>query len=411
MDVIDACRRGPSPSRSIALGLAAIVGVYLVGLLTYFCWITVDEFGLSRMSGKPPTWDFTNLWMGGRLALTQSLETIFTPDLYRAAMRAAFGATVTDSEWSYPPSILLVGAPLSLLPLTLAYALFTVGGVAALIAACRAGGLSNPLCALVAVSPAVLLNATFGQNGAWTAALLLGGLILAERRPLLAGLLIGLLTMKPHLGVLVPLCLIAGGHWRGFGWASLFSLALAGATTAVFGLESWRLFLTETRPLMQAILEARWGSAEYQMMGMSVFLLARSLGGSLDLAYAAQAVAALVAAGAAWRLWRIPDCDPLLRAATTALLTLLASPYGFGYDLIPLSVAVVALAAADREFKAAPLAVAFLWPAITARVTFWFLPLSPLVLAFAAAACWRAAARRTEQAIKVSPQALSEKAA
>lgn len=388
--MIDASALGRA--RLIAFGVAAVVGALVVGRLGYYAW-TVDAFGLSVMSGKPPTWDFTNLWMGGRLVLTQSVEAVFQPEPFRAAMRAMFGATVEPSEWSYPPSLLLIGAPLAELPLGLAYWLFTFGGIVALMLACRAGGFSWPLCVLVAISPAVLFNVVFGQNGAWTAALLLGALLTSERRPMLAGLLLGLLTMKPHLGVLAPLCLIAAGHWRAFGWAAFFSLAIAGLTTALFGFDAWRLFLTETRPLMQAILEAPWGTEDYQMNGATVFHLARALGGGVGAAYAAQAVAAVGAAVAAWTLWRRPGADPLLRAAATALLTLIASPYGWTYDLAPLSVALVAIAARDRRAKPAALAAAFFYPAVNNRAAFYALPVAPLVIAGVAFAAYRAAFR------------------
>jgi len=42
---------------------------------------------------------------------------------------------------------------------------------------------------------------------------LYGGELL-ERRPLLAGGLLGLLIYKPQLGLLIPVALVAGRHWR-----------------------------------------------------------------------------------------------------------------------------------------------------------------------------------------------------
>lgn len=52
---------------------------------------------------------------------------------------------------------------------------------------------------LLAVAfPAVLINIRHGQNGFLTAALLGGALAVLERRPLLAGILFGLLAYKPR---------------------------------------------------------------------------------------------------------------------------------------------------------------------------------------------------------------------
>ena len=378
-------------TRLVLFALAAALALVPIGNLVIRAW-TLNDFGLSVHNQKPPTWDFANLWMGGRLAVTQSIEATFSPELFRAGMRAFYGgAPVEASEWSYPPSLLLIGAPLGMLPQMAAYALFQIGGLVALFFTCRSGRLSTPLCLLVVLSPAAIFNATFGQNGAWTAALLLGGLMFSDRRPVLAGLLLGLLTMKPHLGLLAPLCLIAAGRWPAFGWAAFFSVLIAALTTALFGVESWSLFLAETRPLMKSILEAPWGSQHYQTNGVTPFHLARALGAEVNAAYAVQAAVSLGAAVAAWRLWRRDGGDPLLRAAVTALLTILASPYGWTYDLVPLSVALVALAAIDRERAPVPLAFGFLYPALNGRITVYFLPLFPVMIGFTIAACWRAA--------------------
>jgi len=48
---------------------------------------------------------------------------------------------------------------------------------------------------------AVFINAVGGQNSTWTAALFGGGLL-------------GLLIYKPQLGLLIPVTLLAGRHWR-----------------------------------------------------------------------------------------------------------------------------------------------------------------------------------------------------
>src|SRR5690606_42098322 len=55
--------------------------------------------------------------------------------------------------------------------------------------------------------------------------LLLGGMMLAPAKPIAAGILIGLLTVKPHLGLLLPCCLLAGGHWRAAASATVVTLA------------------------------------------------------------------------------------------------------------------------------------------------------------------------------------------
>jgi hypothetical protein len=65
-------------------------------------------------------------------------------------------------------------------------------------------------------APPVFFNVMYGQTGFLTGGLIGLGLVLLGRRPILAGILVGLASVKPHFGVLIPLALIAGGYWRVF---------------------------------------------------------------------------------------------------------------------------------------------------------------------------------------------------
>lgn len=71
------------------------------------------------------------------------------------------------------------------------------------------------------------------QNGFLSAGLFGGALVLLERRPVLAGALFGLLTYKPHLGLLVPIVLIADWHKL----QTIFGLVRALGPTRVAGLD------------------------------------------------------------------------------------------------------------------------------------------------------------------------------
>ena len=60
----------------------------------------------------------------------------------------------------------------------------------------------------------MLINIGHGQNGFLTAALLGGALVVLDRRPILAGILIGLLVYKPQYGLMIPIVLAVSGRWR-----------------------------------------------------------------------------------------------------------------------------------------------------------------------------------------------------
>lgn len=346
--------------------------------------------GLSSFTGTLPEWDFANLWAGGKLAGQGMAATALDPEAYRAWMRATFTPDLPDREWSYPPTMLLLSVPLAQLPLTVAFVVWTLGTLAALWLVLRGAGLRLPVILATVLSPSACIDVIFGQTGALTAALFLGGLLLIDRRPILAGILIGLLTLKPHLGLLLPVCLIAAGRWRALAAAAATTLALIVATGLGFGWSVFPLYLEKTAPLMRAVLEAPF-PRPYQANGVTLFLTARTLGAGIPLAYALQAVVALIAAFVAWKAWRRSAGDPALRVGLVACLALLATPYGYSYDMVAYSFAtVLLLERSGWQLKPLPL-LCWLWPAVTnLLMTYLHLPLAPFVIALAAVLAWRA---------------------
>ena len=79
---------------------------------------------------------------------------------------------------------------------------------AAYASACGAGRPDTLWLALAL--PPVLVNAITGQAGFLTAALFVGGMALLPKRPFAGGLLLGLLVVKPQLGLVLPFALLAG---------------------------------------------------------------------------------------------------------------------------------------------------------------------------------------------------------
>ncbi|TPM22885.1 DUF2029 domain-containing protein [Mesorhizobium sp. B2-2-2] len=336
----------------------------LIGLRYHLALWTFDAHGFSELSDRLPYWDFTNLWAGSRMALDGHVAFLFDVDSYRAALRRMFSPDLPNQEWSYPPSILVFGAPLALLPIFPAYFVWTFGTIVCLWLAVRPLKLGAAAELAILVCPAVFINAIFGQNGALTTALLIGGLVATPKRPILAGFLFGLLTVKPHLGILVPFCLLASGNWRAIAAAAVSSAALFVVTGAWLGFDIWRLFWTETRPLMAAILEAPYPQP-YQSNAATMFFLARACGSGLAAAYAMQAVATIAAVAAAiwiWLPWR--RIEHRERVVLTPVLATLATPYGYSYDTIGLAVAVAYLFSTRSTMPRIFLALVWLYPAV-----------------------------------------------
>jgi arabinofuranan 3-O-arabinosyltransferase len=168
-----------------------------------------------------------------------------------------------------------------------------------------------------------------GQNGVWTAVFIGGGLCLLERRPTFAGILFGLQIYKPHFGLLIPVALLAGRHWRALFAASVTATLLVAASVALFGLEVWGEFFHLAQALPQRLV-----AGTLRFYGApSVFMLARSLGADPSAAYLLQATSALIAAAVVAVAFFRKAPAPI-RNALLVLGTFLATPYIVDYDLV-----------------------------------------------------------------------------
>src|SRR5690606_15390422 len=117
----------------------------------------------------------------------------------------------------------------------------------------RAGWLAAPLLALI--FPATAQCLISGQTGVAAAALLLGGALLLGRRPVLSGVLLGLLSCKPQLALLLLPALACGGNWRTLVSAGATAAALIGVSLVVFGPGVWAAFIGDI-PAAGALLES-----------------------------------------------------------------------------------------------------------------------------------------------------------
>jgi hypothetical protein len=283
-----------------------------------------------------PFGDFFALWSFPHIALTQPAVSLFDPEVVHRAQVALGMPPDQQNPFAYPPFALLLLWPLGWLGywqalpcwLTATCALYSWA-----VLRLRAAGWPVALAALLAPTTTIAIVA--GQNGFLSAALLIGGIGLADRRPVAGGVLLGLLAFKPQLALLVPVALAAAGLWRCIAVSLVTVLVLSAAATVIFGTAVWAAWLTSL-PGFVAIHDATGGAVRH-MTTVGVDLRRAGLPGPI--AAAGQAIAALIAAGLVWRCFRRGD----RRLAIAALLvgTLLATPYAYIYDLPILAAAVV----------------------------------------------------------------------
>lgn len=279
--------------------------------------------------------DFLNIWMGARAAIEDKVSSLYTISDYMAEVHKIFGADYPQYNFSYPPHILLLIPLFGLLPYFPALFLWSAAGIAALIAALRKGMRERcnwPVLALIALSPASIANLVSGQNGSFTAAFFLGGLYLCETSPLVAGVLFGLLTIKPHLGLLIPLVLLMRRNFKCIASACVTALVLIVASFALWGVAPWHDYFSNVVPYQASLIGSSEAFYHRMMPGpySDIIALFPEDSGIASLIYGAIAFVAFVGTLLAVEREGVTARTVLM----LALATIIILPYGFNYDMV-----------------------------------------------------------------------------
>ncbi len=326
-------------------------GVYrTVGTAFALLVLTLFAIELLRNALEPSDRDFISFWGAARLALAGNPAAAYDLPTLHALQSAVARFDGGQMPFPYAPAFLLLVVPFAWLPFPAAMALWVAATFLVYMAvATRMFPGSGLLCAAL---PAVFVNAAIGQNAFVTAALFMGGMVLIGSRPFAAGLILGCLVLKPQLGLLLPLTLVAAGHWRAVAGAALSSVGLMILGVALFGIAATEAWIAQM-PLYVEI--GRDGLVGWEKLA-SVYASARQIGLSQEAAFAIHLGVAAAAAGAVWMAWRSGG-DPLWRAGVLAAATTLISPYLFLYDCLIFVVPLLWLA----RSRAPAAAVALLW--------------------------------------------------
>ncbi|HUF88343.1 MAG TPA: glycosyltransferase family 87 protein [Thermohalobaculum sp.] len=328
------------------------------------------EVNAPGFAGEAVRIDFTAFWAAAKLGLAGTPLAAFDPDTLRAALALAPDTPPGDLLWLYPPAWHLAVMPLGLLPFSAAYLVYSAVAWGAFAAAARPFAAPLPGgVPLVLAGPAVLIALMLGNMSLlWTAGLLGALWALAAGRPVLAGLVIAALTVKPQLGLMIPVALVAGGHWRAIAWAVAGTAALVALSTAALGVEYWAHFFAGLR-LMSGLMTTE--IMHFDRM-MTWYALLRLGGVPHGLALPVQIGVALAAAAVVGRVWSLARPSADLKAATLCLAVPLATPYAYHYEMT-LALAAALFLARDG-FGATVRARVWL-------VALWLGPLLSLVLA------------------------------
>ncbi len=353
--------------------------------------------------GRPMPGEFLALWSAGQMATAghavDAYDARLLHQLQIADTQTVFGGYFM---WLFPPPFLLAAALLSELPFVVAYvgwALVTLVGYAI----CTLKLFRNRTAAITyGASPAAFVTFIVAQNGLLTAALFGGVLLTLQRRPVLSGLLLAALIVKPQFGLLFPVALLAAGEWR--------TVATAMIATSV-----WLIICLVMEPsLIGAFLHAlSFARSELLTQGhqgwyklQSLYGLLRIAGLNDDWSSAVTVMLALTLAVAVIVAWHGRLSFPL-KAAILVICSLGISPYSYVFDF-PLLTIALGFLWRDSTFDAFEVRVIIIAYMLVAAAIVTALPLGFFALCAIALIVWRHTARHSSaMAERTSRQACS----
>ncbi len=356
--ILDFFRQAPwLTRRRLVVYPKLFLAVYLAGAVV---WLMSSK-GLVDPAGHPIGADFIDPWSASWLTLHGAPAAVYDiARLWSVERSAVADPAVGFAGFHYPPMYLLIILPLALLPYVWSLIAWTAATLAAYLGVIWKLDPERDSLWLAIAFPGALVNLTNGQNGFLTLALLGAALLTLERRPILAGVMFGLMSYKPQYGVLVPIFLLATGRWRAIGSASVTVALFAALSMAIFGEQTWQAFFASVSFTRHVVLEQ--GGSGFEKL-QSAFAAARLWGFSVATAYSFQfAVSLTTALAVIWICRRTAKFE--LHAAALATAILLATPYMMDYDLVVLALPIAWIAIEGRRSGFLPWEkslLAFVW--------------------------------------------------
>jgi len=350
---------------------AALGGLFLAYAALYY----TAQLGDVWRSG-----DFAALWSYGQVLRHDGAQALYDPARLHA-LQIALGLPADQrNPFPYPPGFLPIVWPLGLLAFGAAFVAWTGVTLVAYVAACR-----GRLAWVALIAPGTTIGVIAGQSGFLSGALFVGGMRLVATRPWLGGVLLGLLTFKPQLGVLIPVALLALRAWRAVAGAIMAAVALTGVSLGLFGADAGRLWLAGLPAYAADFAEH---SVRYGMMPTTTANLAM-IGVPHDPATLIQAACAMGAAVVVWLVFRRAGHCGGRELLVLASATFITTPHAFVYDL-PLLTGAALVYGGDggSENGRGMIVVAVL---LLPAAMLWSgpVPLStPVLAAVLAALCW-----------------------
>ncbi len=324
----------------LRLTLLVLAAIFAATAYTNYIQLVLGADGLFTRAGPMIGGDFVVFHTAGGLAGTPDAVGIYDLDRFAQVLEETYpGHGPYNFGWQYPPMMFLLAAPFGAMPFTAGFAAWVAAFAGLFALTMRALWRDAGALALVMASPCVFLAVITGQTGLLTASLVALAAAFADRRPILAGLAAGLLTVKPQLGLLIPLAFAFGGCWRAFFSAAVTAIALALISLLAYGPAPWFAFFDAIGAIGEAM-----GDGAFPIRKLATpYGAASLLGAPQSAAILIQMILSLTLAVYVAVVWRRTKTWEL-RLVALATSALLATPYGLYYEF-PVVLIAMAMAA------------------------------------------------------------------
>ena len=275
----------------------------------------------------PLSVDFRTYLAAARVGLQYGWPFIYDQALVKFQQDQIAISGIWTQPYLSPPTVAFLVAPLTLFPYWVAYGVWAVFTLTALAMALAwsgfSTGISRWIAVIAALSPWWVLHASIvGQVVPLVAAgVVVAWRLLREDRDVAAGLVLGLIFLKPNTAMLVPIALLAAGRYRAVAaWAAV-GAALVVAVAVVLGGHGLSAYVNELRGPLPSGADAM------------------TLKGAAGLTGVGAAVVRVLIVGVVVVTASKLRASPGLLMPIAIVGTLLVSPYLHGSDLCLLSVA------------------------------------------------------------------------
>jgi hypothetical protein len=309
----------------LKLGLAVLFAAY-AGLELFSIW---ENLRIGNIWFN----DFFEIWSFAKFPLMNHAADIYDRSILAEFQRSLGG---THGRYIYPPSFLLLIIPFGLLDYYPAYELWGLGTFILYFAVSQRREWPRFANFLIVSSPATVVTLVFGQTGFLISALIVGGFRFASCRPILSGILFGLVSIKPQFGILIPIALVSARRWLTMAAASGTIVVLIFTSSVAFGWSIWPLWASGF------LAHADWAGSAWPQFMPTIIKNLTFLGVDLFVARRIQLAVAVFIAGIIWLCFRHGVTN--LGIAALLVGTFLATPYAFVYDMPMVTNAILAVA-------------------------------------------------------------------